>query len=47
LKGINLNALVGLGLIALGLPVYWYLSRHNRVAYTDAPAEEEDSTHQP
>jgi basic amino acid/polyamine antiporter, APA family len=24
------QALVGLGLIALGLPVYWYWSRHNR-----------------
>jgi APA family basic amino acid/polyamine antiporter len=29
LKGINLNAFVGLGLIALGLPVYWYWARHN------------------
>jgi basic amino acid/polyamine antiporter, APA family len=46
LKGINLNALIGLGLIALGLPVYWYVSRRNRVAYEAAPAESEDSTSQ-
>lgn len=43
LKGINLNALIGLGLIASGLPVYWYLSRRNRVAYEEAPAPEDDS----
>ncbi|HEX8136859.1 MAG TPA: amino acid permease [Pyrinomonadaceae bacterium] len=27
------QALIGLGLIALGLPVYWYWSRHNRLNY--------------
>ena len=43
LKGINLNALVGLGLIALGLPVYWFLSRRHHVVYEGEPADEEDS----
>ena len=43
LKGINLNALVGIGLIAIGLPVYWYLSRRHHVAYEEPPAESEDS----
>ncbi|MDT5063063.1 MAG: basic amino acid/polyamine antiporter, family [Acidobacteriota bacterium] len=48
LKGINPNAFIGLGLIALGLPVYWYLSRRQRVAFVgDEPADEEDQTHQP
>ena len=43
LKGISLNALIGIGLIALGLPVYWYLSRRNRVAFAEnTPASEED-----
>jgi APA family basic amino acid/polyamine antiporter len=42
LNGINLNALIGLGLIALGLPVYWYLSRRNRVAYEGTPVGEDD-----
>jgi APA family basic amino acid/polyamine antiporter len=36
------QALVGLGLIALGLPVYWYWSRHNRVAYREAPLTSDD-----
>ncbi|HEX8890562.1 MAG TPA: amino acid permease [Pyrinomonadaceae bacterium] len=42
LKGISINAFIGLGLIALGLPVYWYLSRRNRVAYSEPTVEEED-----
>ncbi|HKS27364.1 MAG TPA: amino acid permease [Pyrinomonadaceae bacterium] len=33
---------IGLGLIALGLPVYWYWSRVNRVAYIESPEEERD-----
>jgi APA family basic amino acid/polyamine antiporter len=44
LKGINLNALVGLILIASGLPVYWYLSRRHHVGYEGEPAAEDDST---
>jgi APA family basic amino acid/polyamine antiporter len=36
------QALVGLGLIALGLPVYWYWSRYNRVAYLEPPTTYED-----
>jgi APA family basic amino acid/polyamine antiporter len=44
LKGINPNALIGLGLIALGLPVYWWLSRRQHVAYTEAPLDKEDSS---
>src|SRR5205085_10502676 len=46
LKGISLNALIGLGLIAIGLPVYWYLSRKNRVAFAetvDATVEDEET----
>ncbi|HEX8921501.1 MAG TPA: amino acid permease [Pyrinomonadaceae bacterium] len=43
LKGINPNALIGVGLIALGLPVYWYLSRKHNVAYAEAPVDDEDS----
>ena len=31
------QAFIGLGLILLGLPVYYYWSRHNRVNYQDAP----------
>jgi hypothetical protein len=40
LKGISINAFIGLGLIALGLPVYWYLSRKNRVAFSETPVED-------
>jgi APA family basic amino acid/polyamine antiporter len=36
------QALVGLGLIALGLPVYWYWSRHNRLNYQPPPMPDED-----
>jgi APA family basic amino acid/polyamine antiporter len=36
------QAVTGLVLIALGLPVYWYWSHHNRVAYRDTPAMEGD-----
>ncbi|HEX8098195.1 MAG TPA: amino acid permease, partial [Pyrinomonadaceae bacterium] len=32
------QSLVGLGLIGLGLPVYLYWSRHNRVAYIEPKA---------
>jgi APA family basic amino acid/polyamine antiporter len=42
LKGISLNALIGIGLIALGLPVYWYLSRRNRVAFAENVPENEE-----
>jgi APA family basic amino acid/polyamine antiporter len=41
LRGINLNALVGLGLIALGLPVYWYIARRNRVEFIEEPADKD------
>ncbi|HEY0375519.1 MAG TPA: amino acid permease [Pyrinomonadaceae bacterium] len=44
LKGVNLNALVGLVLIASGLPVYWYLSRRHHVEYEGGSAGEDDST---
>lgn len=44
-RGINPNALIGLGLIALGLPFYWLLSRHHHVGYEEAPADKEDSAH--
>jgi APA family basic amino acid/polyamine antiporter len=45
LKGINPKAFIGLGLIALGLPVYWYLSRRQHVAFEEeAPMDEEDQT---
>jgi APA family basic amino acid/polyamine antiporter len=43
LKGLNVNALVGLGLIASGLPVYWYLSRRHHVAFEGKSADEDDS----
>lgn len=43
LKGINPNAFIGLALIALGLPVYWYLSRKHRVAYEGTPPDEESA----
>ncbi|HEY6189442.1 MAG TPA: amino acid permease [Pyrinomonadaceae bacterium] len=36
------QAFIGLGLIALGLPVYWYWSRHNRLNYIEPSAVEED-----
>jgi APA family basic amino acid/polyamine antiporter len=42
------QALVGLGLILLGLPVYYYWAHHNRVTYQGAPMEddeERDSEH--
>ena len=42
LRGINPNALIGLGLIALGLPVYWYIARRNRVEFVEAPANEDE-----
>jgi basic amino acid/polyamine antiporter, APA family len=42
LRGINLNALIGLGLIASGLPVYWFLSRKNRVVYEEKAPETEE-----
>jgi APA family basic amino acid/polyamine antiporter len=32
------QSLTGLALIALGLPVYWYWSRHNRLASSDTSA---------
>ena len=43
LKGINLNTFVGLGLIALGLPVYWYWARHNRVTFREAPPNDREN----
>ncbi len=33
------QALIGLGLIALGLPVYWYWSRYNRIAFEKGEAD--------
>ena len=36
------QAFIGLGLIALGLPVYYYWSHHNRVAFQEAPPIEGD-----
>jgi APA family basic amino acid/polyamine antiporter len=38
----TIQSLIGLGLIALGLPVYLYWSRHNRVAYIEKPVTEGD-----
>jgi APA family basic amino acid/polyamine antiporter len=35
------QAFTGLGLIALGLPVYWYWSRHNERHEVDSPAIDE------
>ncbi len=35
------EALIGLGLIALGLPVYWYWSRHNRLTQPQETSEDE------
>jgi uncharacterized membrane protein len=36
------QAFIGLGLIALGLPVYWYWSRHNRLNYEPPSPTDED-----
>jgi APA family basic amino acid/polyamine antiporter len=36
------QAFIGLGLIALGLPVYWYWSRHNRLTYQAPPTVEDE-----
>jgi APA family basic amino acid/polyamine antiporter len=36
------QAFVGLGLILLGLPVYFYWSKHNRVNYQDAPTLDDE-----
>ncbi|HEX8708673.1 MAG TPA: amino acid permease [Pyrinomonadaceae bacterium] len=36
------QALAGLGLIALGIPVYWYVSRRNRVAYVETPPDQDE-----
>ncbi|HWT02524.1 MAG TPA: amino acid permease [Pyrinomonadaceae bacterium] len=44
LRGININALVGLGLIASGLPVYWYLSRRHHVGFEGKTGDEEEPT---
>jgi APA family basic amino acid/polyamine antiporter len=38
----RVQSLIGLGLIALGLPVYLYWSRHNRINYQGAPMDEEE-----
>ncbi|MEA2174012.1 MAG: basic amino acid/polyamine antiporter, family [Blastocatellia bacterium] len=38
------QSLIGLGLIALGFPVYLYWSNHNRVRYTGASTVDEDSS---
>ncbi len=35
------QAFTGLGLIALGLPVYWYWSRHNERNEIDSPSTDE------
>lgn len=35
------QALIGLGLIALGLPIYEYWSRRNRVAFESEPADDD------
>jgi APA family basic amino acid/polyamine antiporter len=40
-QGINVKQFVGLGLIALGLPVFWYWSRHNQ-RVDDRPAAGQD-----
>jgi APA family basic amino acid/polyamine antiporter len=39
----RVQSLIGLGLIALGLPVYLYWSRHNRINYQGAPPDEEET----
>jgi basic amino acid/polyamine antiporter, APA family len=36
------QAITGLVLIALGLPVYWYWSRYNRVAYQGEPSLDDE-----
>jgi APA family basic amino acid/polyamine antiporter len=36
------QALTGIGLIALGLPVYWYWARYNRVTYQGAPLTDDE-----
>jgi APA family basic amino acid/polyamine antiporter len=36
------QALIGIGLILLGLPVYYYWAHHNRVTYQGAPLEDEE-----
>jgi APA family basic amino acid/polyamine antiporter len=47
LRGLNLNALIGLGLILLGLPVYWYLSRRHHVGFEGKSAGEDESPREP
>jgi APA family basic amino acid/polyamine antiporter len=42
LKGISLNALMGLGLIALGLPVYYFFFRHRRVVDTQSATGDDE-----
>jgi basic amino acid/polyamine antiporter, APA family len=42
LKGINIKALIGLGLILSGLPVYWYLSRRHHVGFEEKSAGGDD-----
>ncbi len=39
------QALIGLGLILLGLPVYYYWAHHNRVTYQGAPLDDEENQH--
>ncbi len=36
------QSFIGLGLILLGLPVYFYWSRHNRVVYQETPTAEDE-----
>jgi APA family basic amino acid/polyamine antiporter len=36
------QALIGLGLILLGLPVYWYWARHNRITQQNMPATDNE-----
>ncbi|HEY0003436.1 MAG TPA: amino acid permease [Pyrinomonadaceae bacterium] len=36
------QSLIGLALIALGLPIYFYWSRHNRVTYIEPTTDEEE-----
>jgi APA family basic amino acid/polyamine antiporter len=38
------QALIGLGLILLGLPVYYYWAHHNRVTYQGAPLDDDEES---
>ncbi|MBV9959514.1 MAG: amino acid permease, partial [Acidobacteria bacterium] len=43
LRTTPVQALIGLGLIILGLPVYLYWSKHNRLNYQENPTDTEQA----